>query len=175
LQYSVFIFDYRGYGKSDGKPGEAGTYKDAEAAWDHLVNGEKKDPAKIVVMGRSLGGAIAAYLAQRQKPGALILESTYTSVPDLGAEYYRFIPVRLIARIKYPTGEYLQKAGVPVLVMHSRSDEMIPFTHGQALFKAAAGPKEFHELTGTHNEGFLTTGQAYPETIKNFIGKYIPD
>jgi alpha-beta hydrolase superfamily lysophospholipase len=173
LQYSVFLFDYRGYGKSEGKPGEEGTYKDGEAAWAYLVGHKKRDPKKIVLMGRSLGGAVAANLAGQYKPGALILESTFTSVPDLGAEHYWFVPVRAIARFHYNTKKYLAKVTVPVLVMHSRSDEMIPYNHGQALFEAAGELKEFCELTGTHNEGFLATGQAYPETIKNFIEIHI--
>ena len=108
LGLNVFIFDYRGYGVSEGVPTEAGTYRDAEAARRYLVETRGLVPEHIVYFGRSLGAAIAAWLATQHPPRALIVESAFTSVPDFGAEIYPWLPVRLLARLRYPTQEYLR-------------------------------------------------------------------
>ncbi|MFC2069779.1 alpha/beta hydrolase [Chloroflexota bacterium] len=172
LELEVFIFDYRGYGESEGKPTEMGTYEDAEAAWRYLVDKRKVDPSKIIVFGRSLGGGIASRLASRHTPGALILESTFTSLPDVAATSYWFMPVRLIMRFKYNTAENLREVNCPTLIIHSRGDEMMPFIHGQRLFEIASEPKKFLEITGTHNEGFITSGSRYEEGLNAFIHEH---
>lgn len=169
LGLDVFIFDYRGYGKSEGKPTELGTYKDAEAAWGYLVKERKTNRSQIIVFGRSLGGAIASWLASNHKPGALILESTFTSLSDVAAKFYPYLPVRLLLRFKYHTAEYLGRVNCPVLVVHSRNDEIMPFNHGNQLFKTANEPKKFLEISGTHNEGFITSGKDYEEGLNGFI------
>lgn len=173
LGLEVFIFDYRGYGESEGKPTEEGTYKDAEAAWRYLVEERRVNPDRIVIFSRSLGGGIASWLASRHTPGALILESTFTSIPDIAARIYWFMPVRLILRFKYDTAERLSKVNCPTLIIHSRDDEMMPFIHGQRLFEIAPEPKRFLELTGIHNDGFITSGAQYEERLKAFIGEYL--
>ena len=173
LGLEVFIFDYRGYGESEGKPTETGTYEDAETAWRYLVDKHKVDPSKIVVFGRSLGGGVASWLASRHTPGALILESTFTSLPDIAATSYRFMPVRLMLRFKYNTAEYLSEVNCPTLIIHSRGDEIMPFIHGQRLFEIASEPKKFLEITGTHNEGFITSGAQYEEGLNAFIREYL--
>jgi len=169
---STFIFDYRGYGQSEGKPTERGTYLDAEAAWSYLVNEREVSSDKIILFGRSLGGAVGAWLAREHAPGALILESTFTSIPDLGARLYPFLPVRLISRFRYSAIEYVKQAKCPVLVVHSRADELIPFRHGRRLFEAANEPKEFLEIAGSHNEGFITTGQRYTDGLAAFLSRH---
>lgn len=173
LGLNVFIFDYRGYGRSEGKPSEIGTYRDVEAVWQYLVEERQVSPNSIVVFGRSLGGAVAAWLANRHTPGALILESAFTSVPDIAARLYPYLPVRLLSRFKYNTAEYLDEVACPVLIVHSREDEIMPFSHGKQLFERARGPKEFLEISGTHNEGFITSEKRYIEGLNTFISEYL--
>jgi fermentation-respiration switch protein FrsA (DUF1100 family) len=173
LGLNVFIFDYRGYGQSEGKPTEIGTYRDAEAAWWYLVEERQVAPNRIAVFGRSLGGAVAAWVSSRHTPGALILESTLTSVPDIAAKLYPYLPVRLLSRFRYNTAEYLDEVDCPVLIVHSREDEIMPFSHGQQLFERARGPREFLEISGTHNEGFITSGKYYEEGLNSFVAEYL--
>lgn len=173
LGLNVFIFDYRGYGQSEGRPTERGTYQDAEAAWQYLVKELKVGPQEIIVFGRSLGGAVASWLAQNQTPGALIVESTFTSLPDIGSTLYPYLPVRLLSRFKYNTMGYLARVDCPVLVVHSRDDEIMPFSHGKRLFEVAKEPKEFLEITGSHNEGFMTSGERYEKGLDSFISEYL--
>jgi fermentation-respiration switch protein FrsA (DUF1100 family) len=165
---SIFMFDYRGYGLSGGKPTEGGTYLDAEAAWAHLVETRKVPPEQVVIVGRSLGGPIAAKLAGRTNPKALVLESTFTSMPDVAGDVFPYMPTRIICRFKYPTLEYLKGVKCPVMIVHSREDELIPFKHGQRLFEGAAGPKRFLEIKGTHNEGYFTSGRTYVDGFNGF-------
>ena len=169
LGLNVFIFDYRGYGASEGAPTEAGTYHDAEAARRYLVEVQGVAPERIVYFGRSLGGAIAAWLATQHPPRALIVESAFTSVPDFGTEIYPWLPVRLLARLHYPTQEYLQSVQAPVLVVHSRGDEIVPFRHGEKLYESANAPKEFLEIRGGHNDGFLVSGAHYTRGLDAFL------
>ena len=173
LGMSTFIFDYRGYGQSEGKPGEQGTYLDAEAAWQYLVQKQQVAPSEIIVFGRSLGGAVGAWLAQNHTPKALIIESTFTSVRDFGAELYPCFPVRLLSRFDYNATDYLHQVNCPVLVVHSRDDEIIPFSHGRQLFEAANEPKEILEIMGTHNEGFMTSARRYEDGLDSFISRHI--
>jgi len=173
LGLDIFIFDYRGYGQSEGKPTEQGTYQDAEAAWRYLTEERQVNPSKIIVFGRSLGGAVASWLAQRHTPGALILESAFTSLPDIAARLYPYLPVRLLLRFKYNTAEYLGRINCPVLIVHSRNDEIMPFSHGQRLFEMAKEPRKFLEITGTHNDGFITSGKRYEEGLNAFVSEYM--
>jgi uncharacterized protein len=172
LNLSVFIFDYRGYGKSEGSPTEEGTYLDAEAALDYLMNGKHIHPEKVVVFGRSLGGAIAAEVALRHKVGALIIESGFTSVPELGSKYFPFLPTTLLSRYSYDTVNKVGKISAPKLFIHSPYDEIIPFQHGRALYEQAAPPKEFLEIKGDHNSGFIVSGSVYADGLNNFISRY---
>ena len=174
LGYSVLIFDYRGYGQSRGKPTETGTYQDAAAAWEHLVQVRKTLPERIVVFGRSLGGAVAAHLAKARRPGALILESTFTSVPELGATLYPFLPVRRLCRFSYNTLEMVKEVRCPVLVAHSPHDDMVPYAHGRTLFEAVAEPKQFLEMAGGHNDALDATGERYKDEVKAFLDKHVP-
>jgi len=173
LGLDVFIFDYRGYGQSEGKPTEPGTYKDAEAAWRYLVEERQVNPGQVIIFGRSLGGAVASWLAQGRTPGALVLESTFTSLPDIAATLYPYLPVRLLLRFEYNTAEYLGGVDCPVLIVHSRDDEMMPSSHGRRLFEMARGPKQFLEISGTHNEGFITSGEHYEEGLNAFILEHV--
>lgn len=155
LGLSCLIIDYRGYGQSQGNPGEKGTYLDAEAAWEYLLQEQGYAPEQVIVWGRSLGGAIAGWLATEKTPAGLILESSFTSIPDMGAKLYPFLPVRLLSRIKYDTASRLPLLKCPVLVIHSPQDQVIPFEQGRELFRVAPEPKIFLEMTGGHNDGFM--------------------
>ncbi|MGH8548389.1 MAG: alpha/beta hydrolase [Methylococcales bacterium] len=172
LGLNVFIFDYRGYGQSQGKPSEHGSYLDARAALDYLTETRDIPESQVIYFGRSLGGAIAAWLATIKPPKLLIVESTFKSVPDLAAEIYRFLPVRLMSRLHYETESYLKSVDRPVLIIHSRDDEIIHVRHGRALYAVAAGPKEFLELRGDHNTGFLRDRAYYVQGLKMFLEKY---
>jgi len=173
LGLDVFIFDYRGYGQSEGKPTEQGTYEDVKAAWRYLIEERQLAPSEIIIFGRSLGGAVASWLAQSHTPGALILESTFTSLGDAAAALYPYLPVKLLLRFQYNTAEYLDRVNCPALIIHSRNDEIMPFSHGCQLFEVAREPKEFLEITGTHNEGFMTSGKHYEEGLNAFISEYV--
>ena len=174
LRLSVFIFDYRGYGQSEGRPSERGTQRDALAVWRFATEERGLAPHRIVLFGRSLGAAVAALLATQKQPGALIVESAFTSVPDIAAEFYWWLPVRWLSRFDYATRDYLASARCPVLVVHSMDDEIIPFHHGEALFAAAHEPKDMLRLRGGHNEGFLVSGEHYVHGLDAFLTRHLP-
>jgi fermentation-respiration switch protein FrsA (DUF1100 family) len=169
LDLNILIFDYRGYGSSAGKPSEQGLYRDAQAALDYLQKNRGISLQETIFFGRSLGGAVATWLAARHPPQAVIIESSFTSIPDLAAELYPFIPVRLLTRLRYDTRSHLKAFCRPILIIHSVNDEIVPFTHGQRLFQTAQGAKQFLPIEGDHNSGYLTSGQKYMETIKTFL------
>ncbi len=169
LGYATLLVDYRGYGKSSGTPSEAGTYRDADAAWRWLTVTRGIAERDIVVFGESLGGGVASQLAAGHAPRALVLASTFTSAVDLGAEIYPFLPVRLISRYRYPTLDRLPEVDAPVLIIHSPGDDIIPFAHGQRLYAAAREPKAFLEITGGHNDGFVFKRQPWVDALGAFL------
>jgi len=171
LGFNVLIFDYRGFGRSEGSPDEQGTYLDAEAAYRHLREEKGIAPERIVIFGRSLGGAVAIELARREKAAALIVESTFTSAEEMGKLIYPFLPVGLLIRNKYDSLAKVGELSLPVLVVHSPDDELVPFEQGERLFRAAAEPKEFLAIRGGHGDGFLVTGPAYEAGIDSFLKK----
>lgn len=173
LGLSLFIFDYRGYGKSNGSPSEQGTYRDAEAAWNYLVQVRQTDPQKIVVFGRSLGGSIAAWVSRANKPQALILESTFISLQEAARDRLPGLFAKLLVPDQYRTLRSLTILHCPVLIVHSRKDEIIPFRHGEALYAAASEPKEFVEIHGSHNRGFLDSQPLYEAALDSFLSKYL--
>jgi len=166
---SCFVFDYRGYGKSAGTPTEAGTYLDARAAYDWLTQTKHVSAEQIIIFGRSLGGSIAAHLAGQVAPRGLVLESAFTSYPDIGAKFYPYMPVRLFARYRYNTRAHLSRVRCPVLVMHSSDDELIPFEFGMQLFDTANEPKQFVKLIGGHNDSFLVSGDLYEDAWDRWL------
>lgn len=161
LGLSCLVFDYRGYGNSQGRPTEAGTFLDARAAYDWLVRERHVPTEQIILFGRSLGGSVAAHLAARVLARALVVESAFTSYPDIGTRFYPYMPVRLFARFQYNTRAYVREVSCPVLIVHSRDDELVPFEFGSRLFEAAHEPKRFVEIFGNHADGFLLSGDVY--------------
>lgn len=175
LGLSTLIVDYRGYGRSSGTPSEEGTYLDAAALWHHATQVLGFPAGRIVLFGESLGGGVAAQLATANRPGALVLASTFTSVPDMGADLYPFLPIRLLARIRYETLERLPLIACPVLVIHSRNDDVIAFKHGQRLFDVARPPKQFLEIEGGHNDGFVFARTDWTRRLDGFLQQALPD
>lgn len=161
----VFIFDYRGYGQSTGRPTEQGTYTDARAAWDYLVQTRRVPPERIVIFGRSLGGNIAVQLAAQVRPRLLVVESAFTSACDMARRMFPLFPARWLCRFRYDALSAIREVRCPVIVAHSPDDEMIPFAHGRRLFEAAPEPKRFVELSGSHNAGGIDITPEYRQAV----------
>jgi fermentation-respiration switch protein FrsA (DUF1100 family) len=169
LRLNCFIFDYRGYGDSQGKPDEEGTYTDAMAAYKWLTE-KKKTPAEdIIIFGRSLGGTIAAQLASKVEVRALVVESAFTSYVNMGKKYYPYMPVRWFARFGYRTIDYIKNVHCPVMLIYSRNDEIVPFKFGLELYETANEPKEFIEIFGSHNDCFIASGEIYTEVWQKWL------
>jgi abhydrolase domain-containing protein 17 len=161
--FSVFAFDYRGYGTSDGKPSENNAYQDSEVAYTYLTQQLKITPQQIIVYGHSLGGGSAAELAARHSIAGLVLESTFTSA------FRVVVPFPLLPFDKFSNLAKLQKIHCPVLVMHGQSDQTIPFHHGQTLYKAASEPKLSLWVTGAGHDDFIeVAGDRYRQTLLAF-------
>jgi uncharacterized protein len=171
LGLRTFIFDYRGYGRSEGTPSEEGTYWDAETVWRYLTKSEGIAPGRIILYGHSLGGAVAASLASKVKPRALILEASFSSIPELGKSVFPFFPVRMMCKFQYNTRAFLSQISVPVLVIHSPNDKTVPFSHGETLYRAANPPKRFLKIYGTHNEGFINCLELYILGLQSFLSE----
>ena len=169
LGLNVFMIDYRGYGRSSGTPSGEGTIIDAQAAWAYLVDRREIKPEEITIYGRSLGGAIAIALAATINPRAVIVESTFTSIADLGAITYPYLPISLLVRYDYKSIATITQLATPILIAHSPSDELISFTHAQSLFDAANAQKRFYRLRGSHNESFVRAGPDYYAALGQFI------
>ncbi|HOQ05345.1 MAG TPA: alpha/beta hydrolase [Anaerohalosphaeraceae bacterium] len=172
---NCLIFDYRGYGRSGGRPSEEGVYRDAAACWKWLTEVRQIPPETIVLYGQSLGGAVAANLAARlaeqagPQPAGLVIESTFSSIVDMGRHYYPWFPIRWFARFRFNTVQAVRKVHIPILVIHSPEDEIVPFEFGQKIFDSANPPKQFSRISGSHNEGFLQDLQTYQTIWKEWI------
>ena len=171
LGVNVFLFDYRGYGRSGGQATEPGTYLDAQAAYEWLLQ-KRFAPQNIILLGKSLGGGIASELAGREPLGGLILQSTYTSIPDLGSELFPWLPVRWLGSIKYDTHSRLPRIKIPVLILHSRDDKLIRFHHAQGNFAAANKPKMLVEMAGGHTEVLLAGRAEYLRGLERFLEQH---
>ena len=171
LGVGVFIFDYRGYGRSDGTPSERGTYLDAEAALAYLVSRRDVDPTRLVLFGRSLGCAVAAEIASRHEFHAVVLESPFTSIAAMAKRHYPILPgIGLFFRTRYDTLAKVKDVRVPVMVLHGDSDEIAPFDMGREVFAAANPPKRFHTIEGAgHNDTYMVGGSAYYEALGEFL------
>ena len=166
---SVFIFDYAGYGKSEGRPGESETYSNARAAWDYLTGERGIDEKNIILFGRSLGSAIAIELATAVSPRALVLESSFTSMPELGARAYPFLPVRLLSRIRYNSLARIRELRMPKVFVHSLEDDLVPYGMGKRLYNHAPRPKVWVRVNGDHNSLYLVPGSRYEEAFVAFV------
>lgn len=170
LAVNIFIFDYRGYGQSQGTPSEQGTYLDAKAALDSLKSREDLSTRKIVYYGRSLGGALAVELATQEPPYGLVLESSFPSVPYVAQKANPYLPLWRLLRTKYDSAAKVPHLQVPLLQIHGDSDDTVPLEAGKVLFEAANTPKDFYVIPGAdHNDTYLVGGMAYWEKLREFI------
>jgi len=170
--FSVFIIDYRGYGKSEGKPAEQGVYSDAIAAYNFLINEKKVDKEKIVIFGRSLGGAIATHLATLKECQALIIESTLLSAKEVAKSIFPYKFFYFVTKDMFNNEKKINKVKVPVLFIHGKNDEIIPFYHGKKLYEIFKGKKAFYELKGRHNDTYTLQEKEYFKVIKDFVYKF---
>ena len=168
---NIFILDYRGFGKSEGKPSEEGIYADARAAYDYLSKRPDIDPKKIIVYGESLGGAVAVDLATKRSVAALILDSTFPSAADMAKAKLPFIPAFLL-KTKLDSQSKIVHLKMPKLFIHSPQDEVVPFKLGKKLFDAAPDPKELLSIQGNHNEGFFQSQELYIQGIEQYLKKW---
>ena len=166
---NCLIFDYRGYGDSQGKPSEEGTYRDARAAWKWLTEQKKTTAERIILFGRSLGGSVVANLATEVNPKGIVLESAFTSYEEIGKKFYPYMPVHLFAKFNYKTIDSVRRIHCPVLFIHSRNDKIIPFELGLRLYEAASEPKKFVEIVGSHNDGFMFSGDIYTKGWQEWL------
>jgi len=171
LGLSVFIVGYRGYGQSEGRPSIAGTRLDALAAWQWLTEDRKIPAEKIVVFGRSLGGAVAMELMRSVTPGALILESTFSSLADM-APFPSSIAPFLLGGDFWNSVETAAGLTAPTLSIHSPNDEVVPYSQGRRVYEAVASEKTFLQIRGDHNEGFLISYDIYVAGLDSFLTRH---
>lgn len=168
LGLDIFIFDYRGYGKSSGRPSEQGLYRDAKAAYDYLVYRKRILPERIIVYGESLGGAVAVDLTTKRKTKALITESVFSSTKDVAKVVYPFFPAFIISS-KFDAVSKIKNITTPILIIHSRGDEIIPFDQSLKLLKASPEPKKHLVLKGSHNTCYQDSKDLYISGILEFL------
>lgn len=166
---AVMLFDYRGYGNSEGTPSESGLYLDAETFYDHLIEEKGFEHDQVVLFGKSLGGGVVIELAGRRPCAGLITEGAFTSLPDMAATLYPWFPVRLLSRNQFANIEKVGSLDQPYLLLHSPEDEVVPFDQAERLFAAAKTPKYFVETSGSHNSGGLMYPAPYVDQVKSFL------
>ncbi len=169
LNFSVLIFDYPGYGKSAGKPSEAGCYAAADAAYDWLTHQAAVPPGRIVIYGGSLGGGVAVETARRHPHRALVLVSAFTSIPDMAQQLYPWLPARWLVRNRFDNLAKIGRCTRPVFIAHGDQDRLVPFAHGERLFAAANEPKAFWPLKGhDHND---PPGPDFYRALREFLAR----
>jgi hypothetical protein len=167
---NILAVDYRGYGKSEGKPDEAGVYRDADAAYNHLVNQRHFRAQDIVIYGHSLGGAVAVDLAYRRPCGGLIIESSFTNARAMARRMFALPLIEYVVKSRFDSLRKISEVRAPVLIVHGTRDEVIPFAMGQQLFAAAREPKRFFPIEGAgHNNMLEVGGEPYLASLKDFI------
>ncbi len=172
VHINIFIFDYRQYGKSEGKISEQGTYIDGGAALKYLQTRKDINHERIIIFGRSIGSAVAVDLAVKGKCCALILETPFTSMKDLAKYLYPFLPIGYILQTKYDSISKISDIKVPTLIMHGDKDELVPIEQGRKLYETANEPKEFYTSPGaTHNDTYVVGGEEYFDVIRRFVDK----
>ena len=170
VNVNIFIFDYRGYGRSGGVASEEGTYRDGAAAFKLLHQRYGVEPNKLTIFGRSLGAAVAVEMATRVQSLAVILETPFTSVRDVARDKLPFLPIGPLLKTRYNVVEKIRKLRSPLLVLHGDRDEVVPFRHGQRVFDAAPQPKWFYAVAGAgHNDTYLVGGDPYFAALRQHI------
>jgi uncharacterized protein len=166
---SVFIFDYRGYGRSEGRPSEQGLYQDALGAYDYLTRQRMIRPERMVIFGRSLGAAVAGDLAAQKGAAGLILESSFPSIEAVAKFHYGGLPVHWLLRAEFRLIDRLPQLSLPKLITHGDRDDIIPIELGRRVFDAAKPPKSFYVIPGAdHNNTYQVGGAAYFQRFAEF-------
>lgn len=174
LDAEIFIFDYRGYGRSEGHPSEKGIYADGRAAYRYLVQELERPPEKLIFLGRSLGGVVAIDLAQSVPAAGIILESTFTSARDMARRMFGIIPVWWFMTIKFQSDAKIQSVKLPKLFLHGTQDTVVPMELGKKLYEIAPPPKKFVAIQGAdHNDIYLTGGPTYYQAMREFIERCV--
>lgn len=168
LKLNILIIDFPGYGNSEGIPSEKGLYQSANAAWQHLISDKKINPEKIIIFGRSLGGAVAVDLASRVKSGGLILESTFSSIRDIVDIIFPMFSNFIYMRYSFDSLDKIKNVKMPILFIHSPDDRVIPYQLGKKLFDAALSEKVFLKIKGGHNDGFMQSISPYMKSLRLF-------
>lgn len=164
------LYDYRGYGRSTGSPDEEGTYRDGRAAYDHLVKVRGIDPARLVLMGESLGCAISIQLAIERKAAGLVLEAPFASIAHMANAIYPFLPLGSFIRTRYENVRKIPQLKMPLFVVQGTRDEVIPVAQGKMVFAAAPEPKQYLAIEGAHhNDVYVVGGEAYRKALSDFI------
>jgi pimeloyl-ACP methyl ester carboxylesterase len=173
--FSVFLFDYRGYGRSQNRrPSEEGLYLDAIGAHDYLTRVRMIRPERLVIFGRSLGAAVAADLALHKPAAGLILESAFPSVEAVAKFYYGGLPVHWLLGAEFRVIDRVPALSLPKLMIHGEQDDIIPLELGRQVFEAAKPPKSFHLITGAHhNKTQEIGGAAYLRLLADFADRAI--
>jgi len=174
LGFNGVLFDYRGYGKSTGIPSEEGLVADGLAVVTYLKEEKGVDPRFLIYWGESLGGAVAAAVSVKEEPRALILKSTFTSVPDLAGELYPFLPVKYLSKTRFDTKNLVPKFLFPKLIVHGHADTVVPFHHGQRLYQLSLEPKTFLKVNRGHNISPMELGLEFKETVRKFVTEAVP-
>lgn len=166
---AVLIYDYRGYGQSSGKPSEEGLYKDIEAVINYLKTEKEYSEQQMIMYGRSMGGAVAAYAATKFNVNGLVLDSAFKNLKAMVSDLYPFVPA-FLASYEFPTEQYLQQlSGIPVMIMHSPNDTIVNISHGKSLFGIAKEPKRFVQLRGGHNDNFHASVDIHSKSWQEFL------
>jgi fermentation-respiration switch protein FrsA (DUF1100 family) len=167
--FNVLMYDYRGYGRSEGTPSEDGIYNDGLAAFDYAASLPEVKPGRIFLWGTSLGGAVAIDVATHRRAAGLILESTFTSAKDVARIVYPFLPVQFFMQTKLNSIEKIRTLTIPILFIHGAHDSIIPIGLGRKLFNAANEPKDFYEIPNAdHNDTFFMGGDDYFTHVDDF-------
>jgi uncharacterized protein len=169
--FAILALDYRGYGRSEGLPSEAGLYRDARAGWSHLVEDLKVRPRRIVVVGVSLGVSVATDLATAVEPLGLVLEGGFTHLGDVAARRYPWLPARWLVRIRLAADERVGDIDCPKLFVHSIQDGSVPFALGRRLYERAAPPKTMLQISGRHARASEDGGHRYLEGVQAFLAQ----
>ena len=171
----VLLFDYRGYGRSSGRPSEEGTYLDARAARDALLGRPGVEPSRVFYLGESLGGAVALALALESPPAGLVLQSAFTSIRDLSRQHYPFVPAALVPNA-YPSIDLIHGLRAPLLLLHGDRDEIVPAAHARRLSEAAPQPKELRVFDRLgHNDLVALAGREYSGVIAAWARRVVAD
>jgi uncharacterized protein len=170
LNVNVLIFDYRGYGKSEGQPFEEGLYRDARAAWEWWAQERQPGGEKLILVGESLGGAVAVNLAARVAPAGLIVQSTFTSARDIAKTMLPLGLLLPVTGVRFDSVKEIALVGCPKLIIHGTQDEIIPFRLGKILYEAAPSPKSFYSVSGAgHNDLLWVAGAEYSRRVQLFL------